>query len=199
MRVITGSARGRKLITVEGTDVVRPTADNVKEAVFSAIQFELEGRTVLDMFAGSGQLGIEALSRGAAECWFVDSAAVSIKAIRENLKSTGLESNAHVVNMPFHAFLKSTAADGARIPEFDIALLDPPYGHGLLKKALPLLAKKMSGNGVIICEHEKELTLPRETDGFYAAKVLRHGRICVTIYRRVMEECYENGNLSGEL
>lgn len=200
MRVITGKARGRKLITVEGTDVVRPTADNVKEAIFSAIQFELEGRTVLDMFAGSGQLGIEALSRGAAECWFVDSAAVSIKAIRENLKSTGLEGAAHVVNMPFSAFLKCAVADGTKIPRFDIALLDPPYGHGLLKKALPLLAGKMSENGVIICEHERELTLPGETDGFYAAKVLRHGRICVTIYRRLMEEQGdENGNLSGEL
>ncbi len=183
MRVITGSARGRKLITVEGTDVVRPTADSVKEAVFSAIQFELEGRTVLDMFAGSGQLGIEALSRGAAECWFVDSAAVSVKAIRENLRSTGLESAAHVANMPFLAFLKSTAADGVKIPMFDIALLDPPYRHGLLKKALPLLTEKMSENGIIICEHERELTLPQELEGFYAAKVLRHGRICVTIYR----------------
>ena len=63
MRVITGTARGRKLVTVEGTEVVRPTTDGVKEAIFSAIQFEIEGRTVLDLFAGSGQLGIEALSR----------------------------------------------------------------------------------------------------------------------------------------
>ncbi len=188
MRVITGSARGRKLITVEGTEVVRPTADSVKEAIFSAIQFEIEGRAVLDMFAGSGQLGIEALSRGARECWFVDSAAVSIKVIRENLKNTGLDSAAHVVSMPFLAFLKSAVADGAHIPSFDIALLDPPYRQGLLKKALPLLAGNMSENGVIICEHEKELTLPSELDGFYAAKVLRHGKICVTIYRRVSKE-----------
>lgn len=93
MRVITGTARGRKLVTVEGTEVVRPTTDGVKEAIFSAIQFEIEGRTVLDLFAGSGQLGIEALSRGAKEAYFIDSAAVSIKAVRENLKSTGLEAN----------------------------------------------------------------------------------------------------------
>ena len=107
MRVITGKARGRKLITVEGTDVVRPTTDGVKEAIFSAVQFEIEGRTVLDLFAGSGQLGIEALSRGAKECYFVDSAAVSVKTVRENLKSTGLEDGAKVANMPFGAFLKS--------------------------------------------------------------------------------------------
>ena len=94
MRVITGTARGRKLVTVEGTEVVRPTTDGVKEAIFSAIQFEIEGRTVLDLFAGSGQIGIEALSRGAKEAYFIDSAAVSIKAVRENLKSTG-RWNAH--------------------------------------------------------------------------------------------------------
>ena len=142
MRVITGSARGRKLVTVEGTDVVRPTADSVKEAIFSAIQFEIEGRTVLDLFAGSGQLGIGALSRGAAECYFVDSAAVSIKAVRQNVESTGFEDSSHIMNMPFSAFLKSTRAT------FDIAILDPPYNYKLIQKALPLLTEKMSGRGV---------------------------------------------------
>lgn len=156
MRVITGSARGRKLVTVEGTEIVRPTADSVKEAIFSAIQFEIEGRTVLDLFAGSGQLGIEALSRGAAECWFVDSAAQSIRAVRENVAATGFEDKAHIMSMPFSAFLKSTNAT------FDVAVLDPPYNRDLLRKALPLLVPKMSERGVIVCEHEKECVLPRE-------------------------------------
>lgn len=177
MRVITGTARGRKLITVEGTEVVRPTTDGVKEAIFSAIQFEIEGRTVLDLFAGSGQLGIEALSRGAREAYFVDSAAVSIKAVRENLKSTGLEQNARVVNMPFSAFLKCTGAT------FDIAILDPPYNYKIIQKALPILVEKMSENGVIICEHEKECVLPKEIGRFRAVKLLRHSRTSVTIYR----------------
>ena len=178
MRVITGKARGRKLVTVEGTDVVRPTTDGVKEAIFSSVQFEIEGRTVLDLFAGSGQLGIEALSRGAKECYFVDAAAASIKAVSEKLKVTGLEPQAKVANMPFSAFLKSTRA------VFDIALLDPPYNYRLIQKALPLLTEKMSENGVIICEHEKECVLPRESGGFEISKVLRHGRTAVTIYRR---------------
>lgn len=177
MRVITGIARGSKLITVEGTEVVRPTTDGVKEAIFSAIQFEIEGRTVLDLFAGSGQLGIEALSRGAKEAYFVDSATVSIKAIKENLKHTKLEANAHVVNMPFSAFLKSTRAT------FDIAILDPPYGYKLINKALPHLEEKMSDGGIIICEHEKELTLPRDLGRFQIAKVLKHSRTAITIYR----------------
>lgn len=177
MRVITGSARGCKLITVEGTEVVRPTADSVKEAIFSAIQFEIEGRTVLDLFAGSGQLGIEALSRGAKEAYFVDSAMASIKVVKQNLAHTKLEDRAHVVNMPFTAFLKSTRAT------FDIAILDPPYGLKILSKALPHLEEKMSDNGIIICEHEKELTLPRELGRFEIAKVLKHSRIAITIYR----------------
>lgn len=177
MRVITGTARGRKLITVEGTELVRPTTDGVKEAIFSAIQFEIEGRTVLDLFAGSGQLGIEALSRGAKEAYFVDNAAASIRAVKENLRTTGLEENAHVVNMPFSAFLKSTRA------VFDIAILDPPYSHKIIQKALPHLVEKMSPNGVIICEHERECTLPHEAGGFRIAKQLRHSGTSVTIYR----------------
>lgn len=178
MRVITGTARGRKLVTVEGTDVVRPTADSVKEAIFSAIQFEIEGRTVLDLFAGSGQLGIEALSRGAAECYFVDSAAVSIKAVRQNVESTGFADKSHIMNMPFSAFLKSTKA------EFDIAILDPPYNYKIIQKALPLLTEKMSERGVIVCEHEKECVLPHSEGGFELARLLRHGRISLSIYRR---------------
>lgn len=177
MRVITGSARGRKLVTAEGTEVVRPTADSVKEAIFSAIQFEIEGRVVLDMFAGSGQLGIEALSRGAKEAYFVDSAQISVKAIKENLRATKFEDKAHVVNMPFSAFLKSTRA------VFDIAILDPPYNMKLLQKALPQLAERMSDSGVIICEHERECTLPRDLGKFETAKVLKHSRTSVTIYR----------------
>lgn len=177
MRVITGSARGCKLITVEGTDVVRPTTDGVKEAIFSAIQFEIDGRTVLDLFAGSGQLGIEALSRGAKEAYFVDSSSASIKAVKENLQHTKLEDKAHVINMPFSAFLKSTRAT------FDIAILDPPYNLKIINKALPFLEERMSDSGIIICEHEKELTLPHDLGRFTIAKVLRHSRTAVTIYR----------------
>lgn len=182
MRVITGSARGRKLITVEGAELVRPTTDRVKEAIFSAIQFEIEGAVVLDLFAGSGQLGIEALSRGAEKCYFADNAAASIKAVRSNIESTGFSDKAQIVNMPFLAFLKSTRET------FDIALLDPPYGKRLIQKALPQLTEKMSKCGVIICEHEKECVLPAAVDSFALVKVLRHGGTSVSIYRGGTEE-----------
>lgn len=178
MRVITGTAKGRRLITVEGTELVRPTTDRVKEAIFSAIQFEIQGAVVLDLFAGSGQLGIEALSRGAAECHFVDNAAPSVKAVRQNIEHCGFTEQAQVHSTPFSAFLKSARQ------KFDIALLDPPYERKLIQKALPLLIPKMSERGVIVCEHERECTLPADADGFELVKLLRHGGISLSIYRR---------------
>ena len=182
MRVITGTARGRRLITVEGTDLVRPTTDRVKEAIFRAIQFEIEGRTVLDLFAGSGQLGIEALSRGASECWFADSAAQSINVVKKNVEHTGFTERSHIVNMPFSAFLKSARTS------FDIALLDPPYERKLIQKALPLLIEKMNDGGVIVCEHEKDCVLPHNESGWELVKLLRHGSTSVSVYRKPTPE-----------
>lgn len=182
MQVITGSARGRKLITVEGTELVRPTSQKVKEAIFSAIQFDIEDAEVLDLFAGSGQLGIEALSRGAKFCTFADNSAVSLKAVRENIRHTGFEDCSEVVNKPFGAFLKLTQK------RFDIAFLDPPYGKKLIQKALPDLCEKMSERGIIVCEHEKECALPKNIGGFTLVKTLNHGIVGVSIYRIVNED-----------
>ena len=125
MRVITGTARGRVLRTLEGEDV-RPTTDRVKEAVFSIIQFEIEGRRVLDLFAGSGQLGIEALSRGAASATFVDMSKDSLSAVKYNLEHTKLGDNAKVVQTDALSFLKLTK------DKFDIVFLDPPYASSLV-------------------------------------------------------------------
>lgn len=180
MRVITGLARGRKLRTLDGLEV-RPTTDMVKEAMFSIVQFEVEGASVLDLFAGSGQLGIEALSRGARFCVFVDSSRDSQEVTRENLQATGLAKNARVAAMDYLAFLRSTN------DQFDIALLDPPYGKGMLQEALPLLAEKMSEQGIILCESRKEEDLPEEAGAFAVRKVYRYGKIKLTAYRRKEE------------
>ena len=122
MRVITGTARGRKLLEPAGMDI-RPTADVVKEAVFNIIQFDVEGRRVLDLFAGTGQLGIEALSRGAAECVFVDESAKAVKIVRENLSRCKLEGR--VMQTDAVSYLP-------RAGIFDIIFLDPPYDTTLL-------------------------------------------------------------------
>lgn len=177
MRVITGTARGRKLITLEGNDV-RPTTDMVKEAMFSIIQFELEGARVLDLFCGSGQLGIEALSRGASYATFVDISRESQNVTRQNLIATGLHKNSKVAAMEAEGFLRSTKNI------YDIALLDPPYNKGLVTKVLPDLVTKMSDSGVIICETAKEEDLPETVGDFAISKTYRYGRIKLTAYRK---------------
>ena len=108
MRVITGSCRGKRLVTPEGLDT-RPTTDKVKEGIFNAIQFDIEGRRVLDLFAGSGQMGIEALSRGAKSAVFVDNFGRSLECIRKNLENTKLTDLAQVVNADFELYLTRTA------------------------------------------------------------------------------------------
>lgn len=176
MRVITGTARGRRLITLEGEDV-RPTTDKVKEALFSIIQFELEGRKVLDLFAGSGQLGIEALSRGAASAVFVDLSRKSVEVIKQNLENTGLGKTAIVLNTDSIAFASS------RADKYDIAFLDPPYNTGLLQKALPLTAGIMNEGGVIICEAPYGEELPETVGSFSKAKEYKYGKIKLVTYR----------------
>ncbi len=176
MRVITGSARGKRLTTLEG-DAVRPTPDRVKEALFSIVQFQIEGRRVLDLFAGSGQLGIEALSRGAKQAVFVDSGKRSIEVVLKNLETTELMENAKVNNMDFASFLLQNRE------LFDLALLDPPYRTGLLQRALPMVSAVMNTGGTIICEHPTDEELPEQAGDFVKANTYRYGKIMLTLYK----------------
>ena len=181
MRVITGTARGRKLIEPEGMDI-RPTTDVVKEAVFNIIQFDIEGRRVLDLFAGSGQLGIEALSRGAASCVFVDASRDSFELCKRNIAHCGLMQKARVAQMDALAFLR-----GSR-DSFDLALLDPPYRAGLWEELLPLLVPRMSDSGVIVCETPvRDVVLPETVGPFRIVKTYKHGIALLTFYRKELE------------
>lgn len=177
MRVITGLAKGKRLITAEGMEV-RPTPEKVKEGIFSSIQFDVEGRRVLDLFSGSGQLGIEALSRGAEFGFFADISPVSIKNITKNLENTGLLDKAKVVRGDYSAVLAGLNE------KFDYVFLDPPYAAGLLFPALKKVQRVVSDYGVIICEHPSEHELPEVVDEFRVTKVLKYGKICVSFYRR---------------
>ena len=150
MRVITGTARGRKLITLEGEEITRPTSQSTKEALFSSIQFELEGKRVLDLFAGCGQLGIEALSRGAVFCTFVENNRQAFKVVEQNIKTCNMEDSSSLVFSDALSFLK-------RKGTFDIAFLDPPYNRGLINECLEALSNHMSDEGVIICDIPAEL------------------------------------------
>jgi 16S rRNA (guanine966-N2)-methyltransferase len=182
MRVITGSARGMRLETLEGIDV-RPTQDRLKEAEFSIIQFEIEGRNALDLFAGSGQLGIEALSRGAKSATFVDANAEAVKIIRNNLTHTGLMQQASVAAGDFEQFLIYTKT------VFDIVFIDPPYGKCLVDKALPLVVPHMADNGVIICEAARTDTLPEGAGGFTLVRKGNYGKSSLGIYRKSTGMC----------
>ena len=177
MRVITGTARGKRLITREG-DAVRPTPERVKEALFSAIQFEIERRRVLDLFAGSGQLGIEALSRGAKDAVFVDMSRMSAQTVRENLEKCGFLDRAKIEVMEYALFLMNEKS------RFDLAFLDPPYRTGILQRALPLTAARMNPGGIIVCEHPVDEDMPEETEGFRRSWFHHYGKVALTMYRR---------------
>ena len=185
MRVITGTARGRKLKTLDSLDI-RPTPDAVKEAIFSVIQFDIPGAAVLDLFAGSGQLGIEALSRGAKSCVFVDNNASAIEVVRENLDNCKIPSQqTKILHMDSVEYAKISK------PGFDMAFLDPPYRRGLLGQVLPFLGDKMNPSAFVICEHESELTLPDEYAGLSLHKRYRYGKVAVTVYRTPSEDTDE--------
>ena len=182
MRVITGSARGRRLKELEGMET-RPTTDRVKEGLFSALQFEIEGRRVLDLFAGTGQLGIEALSRGAEWCVFVDRRTDAVKLIRENLELTGLSGRARVVAGDSMEYLASLRE------KFDLVLLDPPYAAGLLEPALEHIAQFdiLRPHGIIAAEAPAEKALPPLAEPYRLSRTYRYGRIGLTVYRRAGE------------
>jgi len=177
MRVITGTARGRKLVTPQGLDV-RPTSDMAKEAIFSSIQYEIENSEMLDLFAGSGQMGVEALSRGAKTVTFIDSDPKAIAAVKTNLKNCGFMEKSRVALMDSIAYIKNCSA------KFDIAFLDPPYGKNLIDEALPFVAQTIKPYGVIICETEKREEPPAQAGDFEIKKEYRYGKVKVTVYRR---------------
>ena len=183
MRVITGSARGRRLKELEGMET-RPTTDRVKEGMFNALQFDLEGRRVLDLFAGTGQLGIECLSRGAASAVCVDRRADAVKLIRENLKATDLTDRARVVAGDSMEYL------GQLREKFDIILLDPPYEAGLLEVAIAHIAKFdiLASHGIIVAEHPAGRAMPVLEAPYKLHRTYRYGKIALTLYRRGANE-----------
>lgn len=181
MRVITGTAKGRRLSTLNGNDV-RPTTDMVKEAVFSAIQFDIEGRLFLDLFAGSGQMGIEAISRGAKGAVFIDINNEAISVIKDNLQKTSFTDKAKVIKGEYSSFLASTNE------RFDIAFLDPPYHIGILEKALFEVTKVMNEHGIIVCEHPTEVKVPEKLGEFSLERQRKYSKIIISIYRKACEE-----------
>lgn len=178
MRVITGSAGGTNLKAPKGLNT-RPTADRVKQALFNIIQYEIAG-DVLDLFAGSGQLGIEALSRGARHCVFVDAGADAVEAIRENLQRTHLSEKAQIVRGDYLSYLKGCKK------RFRLVFLDPPYGEKYLENAIKFISEIdiLAEGGIIVTERSADKMLEEHFPGLVPSKEYRYGKTIITLFRR---------------
>ena len=179
MRVISGKARGVSLMTPKG-EHTRPTADRVKEALFSIIQFDLPGAKVLDLFGGTGQLGIEAISRGAKSAVFVDARDDACRLIKENLKRTKMEAEGTVVRCDYLQYLNRCKE------QFDIIILDPPYAEVFLENALKIITEIdiLQSGGIIIAERPLGKDLPWDFPGFSRSKDYKYGQVLLTLYRK---------------
>ena len=179
MRVITGKARGVVLKTPDGMQT-RPTSDRVKEALFSIIQFEIPGAKVLDLFGGTGQLGIEALSRGAVRAVFVDQRRDACNLIRENLRRTNFSQNAQVVQSDYLQYLRRCKE------RFNIILLDPPYAEVFLENALKCITEIdiLQSNGIIVTERPLDKELGYVFPGYTRSRDYKYGKTLITLYRR---------------
>ena len=179
MRVITGTARGRKLMEPKDMSV-RPTTDMVKEAIFSIVQFDVPGRRVLDLFAGTGQLGIEALSRGAKECVFVDSSPASLALVRKNLEICKMQ--APVIRSDALAYLEHCG-------KFDLVLIDPPYHDGLYDKILSAVFRFdiLNDGGIILVESMRGEAMLAASAPYELGKTYNYGKISLTTYRRQVQ------------
>ena len=179
MRVITGKARGIQLKTPEGLQT-RPTSDRVKEALFSIIQFDVPGRRVLDLFGGTGQLGIEALSRGATGAVFVDAGDKACSLIRENLRRCKMDKDAQIIRSDYLQYLQ-TCRD-----KFGIVFLDPPYAEVFLENALKKITDIdiLESGGIIVAERPVGKDLPWDFPGFTRSKDYKYGNTLLTLYRK---------------
>ncbi len=179
MRVIAGTARSVPLKSLEGL-ATRPTTDRVKTSLFNIIQFEIGGREALDLFAGSGALGIEALSRGARHAVFVDRNPEALQIVRENLSRTKLLGSAEIVQQESISYLKSCQK------RFDLIFLDPPYAENLLENALKCISEIdiLKSGGIIICERPSDKAELEELPGLLRSKDYRYGKTVITLYRK---------------
>ena len=185
MRVISGTARGRRLGELEGMET-RPTTDRVKEALFNIVQLEVPGRKILDLFGGTGQLGIEALSRGAEHCTFVDQRSDAVTLIKNNLKVTDLAGKGRVVQGDSLGFLQNCGE------QFDVIFLDPPYRADLLERAVEAIAAFdiLREHGIMVCESALDKVLPTLNAPYERGKEYRYGKIKLTIYRKTGRELH---------
>jgi len=177
MRIITGSARSVKLITLDGEDVTRPTTERVKEALFSMIQFDIEGRRVLDLFAGSGQLALEALSRGAASALLSDIDRNACEVIKKNAQKTKLYDRTRVLNTDYKAVIRGCQGR----EKFDIVFLDPPYADKTVQDAIDRMIRAdiLADGALVICESDDDK--PFGGEGLTVKRFAKYSKTYLTV------------------
>lgn len=183
MRIITGKARGVLLETLEGDEITRPTAEKVKEALFSMIQFEIDGARVLDVFSGSGQLALEALSRGASYAVMGDVSPEAVAIIRKNALKTKLAENTRILNVDYKTLIKGLE----KREKFNIVFIDPPYASELIEDTLARLVRSdvLAPNAIVICESDSPQ--PKVCEGLTQRRFAKYGRIYVTVLENTVE------------
>ena len=184
MRIISGALRGRKLLSPKGNDV-RPTTDKVREAVFDILyQYTDTDYVVFDVFAGSGSMGLEAISRGVSRVYFSDHNKDSLKLVKENIKLCGAEDRSILLSGDFRENIR-------RVREkVDFFFIDPPYADGFVLPAVDAIleADILAKDGLLICEHEKFDPMPDEYRTLVTVRSRRYGKTCITIYALKQEE-----------
>lgn len=179
MRVISGLLKGRK---IEGFDIegTRPTMDRVKESIFSIIQFSIRASIVLDLFSGSGSLGIEAISNGASKCYFVDSNKIAINTINKNIKSFNIEDKSILIKDDY-----MNALNSLKNIKFDIVFLDPPYKDDYIDLSINYLLDNnmLNNDALIICEYDRDIN--KEYNNLKEEKTKKYGDKFVTIFKKI--------------
>ncbi len=184
MRIISGVSKGRKLHPLRGL-AIRPTADHLKESIFNILAGYVEGAVVLDLFAGTGSLGIEALSRGAVSCLFVDSSHKAIKLLNRNISTCGFQEKCTILKRDLLRGLNFLIATGHT---FDLVFMDPPYNRGYVEQILQFLGecKCIANGGYIIVEHSRHEKLSRKTVHFKQSSERQYGKSLVSFYESVI-------------
>ena len=188
LRIITGTAKGKKLISLEG-DATRPTSERIKEAIFSSIQFDLEDRRVLDLFAGSGQMSLEALSRGAGSAMLVDSSREAMEIVKENAKATGFFDSCRYLVSDWKNYIRKASGRD----RFDLVFIDPPYSMECCAEAVRKLmdASLLAPGAIVVCESGTENIEPSEFSDFEIMKSTHYGKktfVNILLYRGGGEE-----------
>ena len=180
MRIVAGAFRGRRLFTPKG-DRIRPTTDRVREAIFSIIAPEVAGAAVLDLYAGTGAMGLEALSRGAGRAVFVDQSADAVRIIRANIELCGAADRARIIRSGAPAAIRRLAAGGEL---FGLVFLDPPYGKGFIEKTIAHLGDIASGSSLAVAEHHIKDVSPARCGGWVKTQERRYGDTLISFYAR---------------